>query len=114
MSQIVLTKFRFYLSRCYTIPPMLITTVTITVAAAEGVVVKFPSIKIINPNLTLPNRTSTTTLRFGFRRFSFSFSFSSLSVVSAKASSSIVREEDPRLGPVSLEHIIRPDFPILH
>ncbi|KAL7226309.1 hypothetical protein ACSBR1_021426 [Camellia fascicularis] len=101
---------------------MMITTATVTVAAvavaaAEGVGVKFPSFKIINPNLTLPNRTSTTTLRFGFRRFSSSSSSSSsssLSVVCAKASSSIVREEDPKLGPVSLGHITRPDFPILH
>lgn len=95
---------------------MMITTATVTVAAAaaaEGVGVKFPSFKIINPNLTLPNRTSTTTLRFGFPRFSSSSS-SSLSVVSAKASSSIVREEDPKLGPVSLGHITRSDFPILH
>ncbi|PSS19528.1 Cysteine desulfurase [Actinidia chinensis var. chinensis] len=77
--------------------------------AAEGVVVKFPSFKITNTNPTLTNRRFAT-VRFGSRRLSSS---SSISVVSS-VSSSIVNEDEPKLGPVSLGHSTRPHFPILH
>ncbi|XP_057505303.1 cysteine desulfurase 1, chloroplastic-like isoform X2 [Actinidia eriantha] len=80
-----------------------------TTMAAEGVVFKFPSFRITNPNLTLANRRFAT-VRFGSRRYSSS---SSCSVVSS-VSSSIVNEEEPKLGPVSLGHSTRPHFPILH
>ncbi|WRX33108.1 Aminotransferase class V domain - like 10 [Theobroma cacao] len=60
----------------------------------EGVVVKLPSFPLLNPTIP-PLSSSSLPLRLGFRRFS--------------ASLSAVKE-----GSVSLGHLSRPDFPILH
>ncbi|XAR54569.1 Cysteine desulfurase [Bertholletia excelsa] len=86
-------------------------------AAAEVAIFKFPSFKIISPNFS-PINPRSATLRFGFRRFSSSPP-SSLYVASAASfsscsSSSVVNGEYSKLGPFSLGHTTRPDFPILH
>ncbi|KAL2482306.1 Cysteine desulfurase [Forsythia ovata] len=61
----------------------------------EGVVLKLPySFRIIKPN---PNRTNRT--------------FRTVSLASASVT---VASPDPILGPGSLGHLTRPDFPILH
>lgn len=65
---------------------------------------KLPSFHIINPTSCCSTIRSPASLRVGLRRSS-----SSLSV-----SASAVREGDPALGTVSLGHVTRPDFPILH
>nr|XP_023874787.1 cysteine desulfurase 1, chloroplastic isoform X2 [Quercus suber] len=78
----------------------------------ETVVHKLPSFKLLNPTSSSSHYCSTTTtttrnsksFRVGSRRRSFSIS----------ASASAVREDNPALGSVSLGHITRPDFPILH
>ncbi|KAK9999388.1 hypothetical protein SO802_018991 [Lithocarpus litseifolius] len=74
----------------------------------ETVVHKLPSFKLFNPMSSSSHyRSSTRTsksFRVGSRRRSFSIS----------ASASAVREDNPALGSVSLGHITRPDFPILH
>lgn len=70
----------------------------------ETVVHKLPSFHIINPTSCCSTIRSPASLRVGLRRSS-----SSLSV-----SASAVREGDPALGTVSLGHVTRPDFPILH
>ncbi|KAF3955252.1 hypothetical protein CMV_019509 [Castanea mollissima] len=75
------------------------------------VVHKLPSFKFLNPTSSSSHYCSTTTttrtsktFRAGSRRRSFSIS----------ASASAVREDNPALGSLSLGHITRPDFPILH
>ncbi|CAK9184854.1 unnamed protein product [Ilex paraguariensis] len=69
----------------------------------ESSLLKIPSLKILNAKLT--SRTFAT-VRLRFR---------SISVSASAASSSVVTEaDDPKLGPSSLGHITRPDFPILH
>lgn len=76
----------------------------------ETVVHKVPSFKLLNPTSFSSHYFSTTTtrtsksFRVGSRRRSFSIS----------ASASAVREDNQALGSVSLGHITRPDFPILH
>lgn len=74
----------------------------------ETVVHKLPSFKLLNPTSSSSHYCSTTrtskSFRVGSRRRSFSIS----------ASASAVREDNPALGSVSLGHITRPDFPILH
>lgn len=78
----------------------------------ETVVHKLPSFKFLNPTSSSSHYCSTTTtttrtsksFRAGSRRRSFSIS----------ASASAVREDNPALGSLSLGHITRPDFPILH
>ncbi|TXG60402.1 hypothetical protein EZV62_014975 [Acer yangbiense] len=64
----------------------------------EAVVLKLPPFNFLNPNSTAAVR------RLGFRRFSFSSSSSLSPSVSVSAESESV----------SLGHITRPDFPILH
>lgn len=71
----------------------------------ETVVHKLPSFKFLNPNSYYCSTTRTSkSFRVGSRRRS-----SSLSI-----SASAVRQTDPVLESVSLGHITRPDFPILH
>lgn len=77
----------------------------------ETVVHKLPSFKLLNPTSSSSHYCSPTTttrtsksFRIGSRRRSFSIS----------ASASAVREDNQALGSVSLGHITRPDFPILH
>ncbi|KAF8397056.1 hypothetical protein HHK36_018694 [Tetracentron sinense] len=70
----------------------------------EGVVLKLPSFRILNPNYSSP---SSATIRLGFR----SFSSSATDSVSA---ASIVKKGNQALESTSLGHITRPDFPILH
>ncbi|CBI24308.3 hypothetical protein VitviT2T_008761 [Vitis vinifera] len=62
-------------------------------------VLKFPSFKFLNPNPISPTSAS---VQVGFRRFSCS------------APSSAAVEGDSSIGSVSLGHLTRPDFPILH
>ncbi|XP_057955188.1 cysteine desulfurase 1, chloroplastic [Malania oleifera] len=69
----------------------------------EVMVPGLPSFRVLNPNAA--NR-SFTRLRLGFRKFSSSSS--------AASAASTLRQDDPVCGPVSLGHITRPDFPILH
>lgn len=68
----------------------------------EGMVLKLPSFKILNPNSV---HRSSATIRVGVRRSS-----SSAAAVSALT----LNQGDPAIGSVSLGHITRPDFPILH
>ncbi|KAK4607499.1 hypothetical protein RGQ29_001373 [Quercus rubra] len=77
----------------------------------ETVVHKLPSFKLLNPTSSSSHYCSSATttrtsksFRIGSRRRSFSIS----------ASASAVRQDNPALGSVSLGHITRPDFPILH
>lgn len=68
----------------------------------EGMALKLPSFKILNPNSV---HRSSATVRVGVRRSS-----SSAAAVSALT----LNQGDPAIGSVSLGHITRPDFPILH
>ncbi|CAL1403524.1 unnamed protein product [Linum trigynum] len=79
----------------------------------EGVALKFPPLKLFNPNFpTSPATTVTPSLaRFALRSFSSSSSSCSASLpISATAG----KEADSALGTLSLGHLTRPDFPILH
>ncbi|KAG2674617.1 hypothetical protein I3760_13G145300 [Carya illinoinensis] len=77
-------------------------------SAMETLAPKLPSFKVLNPSSSSSFSSCSTTrssssLRAGLRR-PFSLSISA----------SAVREGDPAVGSVSLGHVTRTDFPILH
>ncbi|KDP34559.1 hypothetical protein JCGZ_11109 [Jatropha curcas] len=77
----------------------------------DGAVFKLPSFKFLRPNSSPPATTkSPVVIRCGLTRLSSSYSSSS----AIQAIATTGREGDQALGSLSLGHITRPDFPILH
>lgn len=80
--------------------------ITTTTTPMEGAILKLPYLRTVSRNPNFTSRSSGS-LRRGYR-------FRPLRVSASAASSPPLVEEDSKLGPGSLGHITRPDFPILH
>ncbi|XP_027111181.1 cysteine desulfurase 1, chloroplastic [Coffea eugenioides] len=82
----------------------------------ESAFLKIPSFGFVNPNNAtskLVSRSSVS-LRFGFHFRSCATSSASAAEPASASSPSSVVNDGAKLGPGSLGHITRPDFPILH
>ncbi|XP_049354919.1 cysteine desulfurase 1, chloroplastic [Solanum verrucosum] len=80
----------------------MITTTTTT--PMEGAILKLPCLRSVSRNSNFTNRSSN----------SFPWRYRRLHISASAASASAPLAEGPKLGPGSLGHITRSDFPILH
>ncbi|XP_004239746.1 cysteine desulfurase 1, chloroplastic [Solanum lycopersicum] len=76
-----------------------------TTTPMEGAMLKLPCLRSVSRNTNFTNRSSNS-FPWSYRRLHIS--------ASASASASAPLVEGPKLGPGSLGHITRSDFPILH
>ncbi|XP_015076592.1 cysteine desulfurase 1, chloroplastic [Solanum pennellii] len=76
-----------------------------TTTPMEGAILKLPCLRSVSRNTNFTNRSSNS-FPWSYRRLHIS--------ASASASASAPLVEGPKLGPGSLGHITRSDFPILH
>lgn len=86
-----------------------LTTMMMASTSVEGALLKIPSLGIISPSPRLITRSSSSLrfrLHFGVRAIS--------SASAAEATPVPPPVDDSKLGPGSLGHVTRPDFPILH
>ncbi|KAH0671411.1 hypothetical protein KY290_025767 [Solanum tuberosum] len=75
-----------------------------TTTPMEGAILKLPCLRSVSRNTNFTNRSSN----------SFPWRYRRLHISASAASASAPLVEGPKLGPGSLGHITRSDFPILH
>ncbi|KAL3369546.1 hypothetical protein AABB24_010071 [Solanum stoloniferum] len=75
-----------------------------TTTPMEGAILKLPCLRSVSRNSNFTNRSSN----------SFPWRYRRLHISASAASASAPLAEGPKLGPGSLGHITRSDFPILH
>ncbi|KAL3520992.1 hypothetical protein ACH5RR_019141 [Cinchona calisaya] len=86
--------------------------------AIETAFLKIPSLGLVNPSCTTSKLVgrSSVSLRFRlqFRPLAISSASAAEAASASSSPSSVVEYDNSKLGPGSLGHLTRPDFPILH